>query len=139
MVVGIVVLLVLRDQGDSDDGAKTAPPPLSCETLGDRALQCRRELLKEASEFVETASLAAGRSPVTAGGRSLLLTGALENAIRRGEVKTHCEAQRASPAPIFLRLWPELQRCWVKRRCAAFAACLRRVAEIEQAAGRIPL
>lgn len=139
VALGIAVLLVLSppDRGDRDETG--APPPLSCASLGDRARRCKKALLDTAGDFVEKASVRAGRSPFTAGGRRLALTTLLEGLVSQGKLRRECDALRAEANPLVERLWKELTRCWPERDCRAFVGCLRRVAEAEEKAGRLPL
>ncbi|MDY0001170.1 MAG: hypothetical protein RBU30_07750 [Polyangia bacterium] len=137
IILGVVVLLLLRSQKTPQSAGP--PPKLTCASLGDRARHCKAALLEAAGDFVEQASLRAGRSPLSAGGRRLALVALLDGAIGRGELSAECEKLRTAGNPLFLRLWGELERCWSERGCEPFVACLTRAAKAEEKAGRLPL
>lgn len=138
-VAALIVTLLLARGGEDLPLPPAEAWPLSCEALEARARQCEKPLVTAAADFVEQASLRAGRSAFTAGGRRLVVAGFLQDAIARGEVARQCAGFEGSRVPRVLRLRRELERCWRSRGCDGFVSCLRRVAEAEEAAGNLPL
>ena len=126
-VAAVVVGLLLYTDEPEATGPRVDDPqkPMTCAGLQARGARCADELAEMVATAVGEHMEKDGASPFKVGAAQMVAQGYVDKAISEGQVLTTCRRYWARESAAIQQLKAHLGRCYRRRSCRAFAACLK--------------